>query len=356
MTTKPTGESVTYKTAGVDIDAKYAAVQGAAADIKSTHTAAVLGNLGGFGSLFRLHSAGKYHDPVLVASTDGVGTKLAVAVLANRHDTVGQCIVNHCVNDILVMGARPLFFLDYIAVGKMEPRVVHSILSGMTKACRENGCALVGGETAEMPGLYKSGDYDLAGFIVGIVEKDKIQDGSTVRPGDICIGLPSTGLHTNGYSLARKIFFDLLKLQIDDRPPELGGATISDSLLAVHRSYLNAMTPLLEQNLVRAMCHITGGGFQDNIPRVLPAGTSVVIDRNTWTPPPLFRFLVEKGRVPADDAFRTLNMGIGMVVIVRQGDISKVLSILCDLGEAPVEIGRVIESDRAEGDRSVRLN
>lgn len=351
MTTKPTDESVTYKTAGVDIDAKYAAVHGAIADIKSTHTPGVLGNIGGFGSLFRLLSAGKYNDPVLVASTDGVGTKLAVAVLANRHDSIGQCIVNHCVNDILVMGAKPLFFLDYIAVGKMEPRVVHSIISGMAKACRENGCALVGGETAEMPGLYKTGDYDLAGFIVGIVEKDKIQDGSTVRAGDICIGLPSTGLHTNGYSLARKIFFDLLKLKIDDCPPELGGKSIADSLLAVHRSYLNAMTPLLEQNLVRAMCHITGGGFQDNIPRVLPAGVSVSIDRSAWTPPPLFQFLVEKGRVPVDDAFRTLNMGIGMVVIAAETDISKTLSILRDLGEAPVTIGRVVE-----GDRTVRLN
>jgi phosphoribosylformylglycinamidine cyclo-ligase len=346
MTTQPGGEPITYKKAGVDIDAKYSAVLGALPEIRSTHQAAVLGGIGGFGSLFHLKAAGDFRDPVLVASTDGVGTKLAVAVMADRHDTVGQCIVNHCVNDILVMGARPLFFLDYVAVGKMDPAMVQKIIAGMAKACRENGCALVGGETAEMPGLYKIGDYDIAGFIVGVVEKEAILDGSTVRPGDVCLGLPSTGLHTNGYTLARRIFFDALKLKIDDRPKELGGPSVGEALLAVHRSYLAAISPLLQRNLVRAMAHITGGGFMDNIPRVLPKNVSVELRKSAWTPPPLFRFLVEKGRVPEDDAYRALNMGIGMVIIVRAADLNEVQSALRSLGEHPVEIGRVVEGDR----------
>ncbi|MBI3820987.1 MAG: phosphoribosylformylglycinamidine cyclo-ligase [Planctomycetes bacterium] len=345
MTQSSTPDGMTYKKAGVDIDAKYAAVKGAVGAIQSTHTPGVLASIGGFGSLFHLASAGKFKDPVLVASTDGVGTKLAVAVMAQKHDTIGQCIVNHCVNDILVMGARPLFFLDYISVGKMEPPMVKSIIEGMAKACRETGCALVGGETAEMPGLYKPGDYDLAGFIVGVVERDRVLDGTRVAPGDRALGLRSSGLHTNGYSLARKICFEQLKLGIHDRPAELGGPTIGEALLAVHRPYLNLVSPLLEAGLVSSMSHITGGGFGDNIPRVLAKGTSVVIDRSAWTPPPLFQFLVKHGNVPPDDAYRSLNMGIGMVLFVRPANAPRVTELLNRAGEDVFDIGRVVEGD-----------
>lgn len=339
-------QAITYKQAGVDIDAKYAAVKGAVGAIQSTHTAGVMNNIGGFGSLFRLAAAGNYKDPVLVASTDGVGTKLSVAVLAGRHDTVGQCIVNHCVNDILVMGARPLFFLDYISVGKMVPSMVQSMIEGMAKACREVGCALVGGETAEMPGLYQPGDYDIAGFIVGIVEKDRVLDSTRTRPGDRALGLRSSGLHTNGYSLARKICFEHLKLNINDKPKELGGQSIGDALLAVHRPYLNLLMPLLDAGLIQAMSHITGGGFQDNIPRVLAPGTSVRLRKSAWPTPPIFKFLVENGRVPENDAFRTWNMGIGMVLFVREGDVAAVKSALAAAGEEVFDLGEVIEGDR----------
>lgn len=345
MTSSGSSQPITYKQAGVDIDAKYAAVKGAVGAIQSTHTPGVMASIGGFGSLFRLAAAGNYKDPVLVASTDGVGTKLAVAVQANRHDTIGQCIVNHCVNDILVMGAKPLFFLDYISVGKMVPAMVHSIIEGMAKACRESGCALVGGETAEMPGLYRPGDYDLAGFIVGIVERERILDRGRVQPGDRILGLRSSGLHTNGYSLARKICFDSLGLSVDSKPAELGGTTIGDALLAVHRCYLPILTPLLEAGVIQAMSHITGGGFRDNIPRVLTPGTSVRLRANSWPVPPLFKFLVEKGQVPFDDAYRTFNMGIGMVVMVRPADLDRAKTLLASAGEEIFEIGEVVAGD-----------
>jgi len=339
-------KAITYRNAGVDIDAKYAAVRGAKAAIDSTRTPGVLQGIGSFGSLFRLADAGKFRDPVLVASTDGVGTKLAVAGMAGRHDTVGQDIVNHCVNDILVMGARPLFFLDYVAMGRMDGAVVKSVIEGLAKACRENGCALVGGETAEMPDLYKAGDYDLEGTIVGVVEHDSIVDGSSVKPGDRLLGLRSSGLHTNGYTLARRILFDRAKLAVDAKPTELGGTTVADALLAVHRSYLRPIRLLLEARLVRALCHVTGGGFADNLPRVLPAGTAVRLVRSSWTPPLLFRFLVEKGRVPVDDAYRTWNMGIGMIVAVRAAEAARAAELLREQGEDPVVIGEVIAGDR----------
>lgn len=339
-------EPITYKQSGVDIDAKYAAVAGAMGDIQATHTPAVLGGIGNFGSLFRLAAAGNYKDPVLVSSTDGVGTKLAVAVAANRHDTVGQCIVNHCINDILVMGAKPLFFLDYISVGKMDRGMVKELIAGMSFACREAGCALVGGETAEMPGLYRPGDYDLAGFIVGVVEKDRILDGSRIRPGDLILGLRSSGLHTNGYTLARKICFDVLKLGVHDRPEGLAGSSVGEALLAVHRPYLKPLWPLIESGVVHGLSHITGGGFQDNIPRVLRPGVAVELRRSSWTPPPIFQFLLRHGAVPTDDAYRALNMGIGMTVFVGNGESDAAMAALSASGEEPVVIGRVIEGSR----------
>jgi phosphoribosylformylglycinamidine cyclo-ligase len=343
---QPAREGMTYAKAGVEIDAKYAAVKGAIPAIEATRTPAVLGGVGGFGSLFHLAAAGTFRDPVLVGSTDGVGTKVNVAIEAGIHDTVGQCLVNHCVNDILVMGARPLFFLDYVAVGKMDPAMVTSIIRGVAKACQANGCALVGGETAEMRGLYKVGDYDLAGFIVGVVEKDRILDGSRIAPGDKVLGLRSSGLHTNGYTLARKICFDMLGLRLDSRPPELGGVNLRDALLAIHRPYLRVLAPLLDAGLVTGLSHITGGGFLDNLPRVLPAGTAVELSRRSWEPPPLFRFLVEKGNVPVDDAYRTFNMGIGMVVIVEAARAKEATARLQEAGEDVVDLGRVVRGNR----------
>lgn len=346
MTESRPAQGLTYRSAGVDIDAKYAAVKGALPAIEKTRTPAVLGGIGGFGSLFHLAASGAHRDPVLVASTDGVGTKLAVAIQANQHGTVGQCLVNHCVNDILVMGARPLFFLDYVAIGRMDPAVVTSLIGGIAQACQQNGCALVGGETAEMRDLYDPGDYDLAGFIVGVVERNRVLDGSRVKVGDRVLALPSTGLHTNGYTLARKILFEHLRLRIDSRPPALGGATVGEALLAVHRSYLGALWPLLEEGRVHALSHITGGGFRDNIPRVLPQGVAVRLDRGAWTPPPLFRFLVEEGKVPNDDAYRTFNMGVGMVMVVDAGDSDRLSESLRERGETVFAIGEVVAGNR----------
>ncbi len=336
-----TSDGLTYRKAGVDIDAKYSAVRGALDAIRSTQTPGVLAGIGGFGSLFRLAAAGSFRDPVLVGSTDGVGTKLSVAVKAGRHDTVGQCLVNHCVNDILVMGARPLFFLDYVSVGKMDPPLVHALIGGIAKACRENGCALVGGETAEMPDIYGPHDYDLAGFIVGVVEREDVLDGSRVQPGDRVLGLRSSGLHTNGYTLARRICFDRLGLGIDDRPAELEGASVGEALLAVHRSYLRVLEPLLDAKLVHALTHVTGGGFRDNVPRVLPPGCAVRLDAGAWTAPPIFRFLVEKGRIPQDDAFRTFNMGLGMLVIVGSREFETAVAMLRERGEEAIPVGEV---------------
>src|SRR5512135_2366342 len=277
-----TKKPLTYADAGVDIDAKMSAVARAKEAIRSTFTRGVVGDVGGFGGLFRPDFTGM-SDPLLVASTDGVGTKVKVAIAAGIHRTVGQDLVNHCVNDILVQGARPLFFLDYYATGKMRPEVVGEVLEGLALACRENGCALLGGETAEMPGMYAEGDYDLAGTIVGAVDRPKLLDGSKVQEGDLLIGLPSSGLHTNGYTLARKIFFEDMGLTPQSIVPELGGASVASALLAVHRSYLSCVLPLVESLLLSAMAHITGGGFPDNLPRVLPPGLDVVIHPESWS-------------------------------------------------------------------------
>ena len=330
---------LTYADAGVDIDAKMGALSRAKDAIRSTFTKGVVGDVGGFGGLFRPDFSGM-SDPLLVASADGVGTKLKVAIAAGIHGTVGQDLVNHCVNDILVQGASPLFFLDYIATGKMRPEIVGEILEGLAKACRENGCALLGGETAEMPGMYAEGDYDLAGTIVGVVDRPKLLDGSRVSEGDLLIGLPSSGLHTNGYSLARKIFFEMLGYEPSSPVPELG-VTAGEALLAIHRSYLGPVLGLVEDGLLSAMAHITGGGFPDNIPRVLPRNLDAVVHPEAWSWPPLFTLLRDAGRVPPGEMLRVFNCGIGLVLIVPPARGLEVKTRLDASGEDWKQIGRV---------------
>jgi phosphoribosylformylglycinamidine cyclo-ligase len=282
----------------------------------------------------------RYREPVLVASTDGVGTKIQVALAAGVHDTVGYDLVAHCVNDILVQGAVPLFFLDYIALGTMDPERVEAIVSGFSRACSEFGCPLIGGETAEMPGTYAPGDYDLAGFIVGVVERERALTGSAVRAGDVLIGLPSAGLHTNGYTLARKVLFESAGYSVSTSLPELG-TTVGAALLAPHRSYLAALEPLLERGKIRALSHITGGGFPGNIPRVLPAGLAARVRRGSWEIPSLFRLIQASGQVSDDEMFRTFNMGVGMVVVVSPADLHEVEHSLERRGETSFVIGNV---------------
>jgi len=303
-----------YKASGVDIDAGNEAVRRIRGLARSTFTPNVLSDIGSFGGLFRF-STGSFQDPVLVSSADGVGTKLRVAFKADKHDTVGEDLVNHCVNDILVQGAEPLFFLDYFGTGRLSPAVAESVVTGMARACRANHCALLGGETAEMPGFYADGEYDIAGFIVGVVERSRLITGAAITPGDALVGVPSTGLHTNGYSLARRIAFDHLKLEVDSFVPELS-CTIGEALLEPHRSYLSLVRPLLATGVIRGMAHITGGGITENLPRILPEGTYARIRISSWTVPPVFTWLQDKGRVPDDDMRRTFNMGIGLIMAV----------------------------------------
>jgi phosphoribosylformylglycinamidine cyclo-ligase len=333
-----------YAAAGVDIDAKASALSRARAAIRSTFTPGVLGDIGGFGGLFQPDFSG-YREPVLVASADGVGTKLKVAIEVGRHDTCGGDLVNHCVNDILVQGARPLFFLDYLATGKVDPGVVEKVIDGIARACRENGTALLGGETAEMPGFYAAGEYDLAGTIVGVVEKERILDGSRIAAGDVALGLPSAGLHTNGYSLARKVFFDEMQRKPGDRLGELSG-TIADALLAPHLSYLTALEKPLAEDLVHGMAHLTGGGFYDNIPRVLPGNVDVVIRAGSWPVLPVFEVIEREGRVSFEEMHRVFNMGIGMVVFVSAADLPRVAANWTGAGQKWYAIGNVKAGSR----------
>ncbi len=312
-----------YAAAGVDIDEMTRAIDAIRTMVKQTSTPPVLSTIGSFGGLFKSPGG----DQVLVASTDGVGTKLKVAAMAERHDTVGQDLVNHCINDILVQGAVPLFFLDYLGTAKLSAAVFKNVIGGLCKACRANGCALLGGETAEMPGLYPEGEYDLVGTLVGCAPRRRIITGEAIRPGDVVVGLPSTGLHTNGYSLARKIIFETAGLRIHDTFPGTR-KTVADVLLAIHRSYLKPIVALMRTVRIRGMAHITGGGLYDNIPRILPEGCRAVIDCAAWPVPRLFSFLQEQGRVAQREMFRVFNMGIGYVVIVRPSDIDKTLSLL----------------------------
>ena len=335
-----------YKSSGVDIDAGNETIRRIQRLAQATFTPGVLSDIGSFGGLFRLDTTA-WKEPVLVSSADGVGTKLKVAFMANRHRTIGADLVNHCVNDILVQGATPLFFLDYLATGRLSPDVAEQIVEGLARACKENGCALLGGETAEMPGFYSEGEYDVAGFIVGAVDRAKIVDGRSIAPGDVLIGLPSNGLHTNGYSLARKIVFDELKLTVDSHLPDLG-ETVGEALLRTHRSYLPVIKPLLAGGLIKGMAHITGGGITDNLPRVLPPGASARVTRSSWRVPAIFRWLGESGRVPEYDLRRALNMGIGMILVVSERDVDAVRQGLLDAGEAnSVVMGDIVKGEPA---------
>jgi phosphoribosylformylglycinamidine cyclo-ligase len=334
-----------YRQSGVDIDAGNETVRRIKSLARATFTPGVLSDIGSFGGLFRL-DRDRFQDPVLVSSADGVGTKLKVAFLTGRHDTVGADLVNHCVNDILVQGAEPLFFLDYFATGRLSPEVAEQVVAGAARGCRDNGCALIGGETAEMPEFYADGEYDLAGFIVGVVERTKIVDGRTIVPGDVLIGLPSAGLHTNGYSLARRVLFGAARLKVDTFVSELG-ATVGDALLAPHRSYLSAVRPLLERGYLKAMAHITGGGLTENLPRILPTGCAAELDRRAWSVPPLFQFLQRHGAIARDEMFRTFNMGVGMVLACRAHDAERVINTLARTGEQnAVRLGFVVSGDQ----------
>jgi phosphoribosylformylglycinamidine cyclo-ligase len=333
-----------YRQAGVDIDAGQEVVRRIRTLARGTHTPGVLSEIGAFGGLFHMGAAAM-NDPVLVASADGVGTKLRVAFMAGVHDTIGRDLVNHCVNDILVQGAQPLFFLDYLATGRLDPNVAVRIVEGLAAACRENGCALLGGETAEMPGFYADGEYDVAGFIVGAVPRDRIIDGRDIGPGDVLIGLPSSGLHTNGYSLARRIVFDVAQLEIDAHVPALG-TTVGAALLAPHRSYLSSVRPLLGDGVIKGMAHITGGGITDNLPRVLPEGTEAVVQRATWEVPPIFRWLSELGRVADEEMLRAFNMGIGLVIVCAAADAEAVLERLRVAGEGGATVIGVVRPGR----------
>ncbi len=321
MTT--TKKKSAYAQAGVDIDEMMQGLDAIKKMVKGTDTPGVLSSIGSFGGLFK--SPGR--DQVLVASTDGVGTKLNVAMKAGRHHTVGQDLVNHCTNDILVQGATPLFFLDYLGTSNLSAAMFKDVISGLCKACRENGCALLGGETAEMPGLYPKGEYDLVGTIIGTVDRRKLITGASIRPGDMIIGLPSTGLHTNGYSLARKVIFKTAGLGINDTFPGTKN-TVADVLLAVHRSYLKPVTALMAEIQIQGMAHITGGGLYDNVPRVLPDQCRAMIDSTSWTVPAHFRFIEEKGKVDRKEMYRVFNMGIGYVIVVRPAALDQALSIL----------------------------
>jgi len=326
--------SLDYRSAGVDIEAGESLVDAIKPFVKATRTSGVMSEIGLFGGFFDARFPGYTH-PVLVASTDGVGTKLMVAVMADLHDTVGQCLVNHCVNDILACGARPQFFLDYFATGRLDVRVAGDVIKGMAKACAENDCALLGGETAEMPAMYTDGDYDVAGTIVGVVEKANILNGEKVRIGDVLIGLPSTGLHTNGFSLARTALFP--KYGIHDDVPSLG-TTVAKALLAVHRSYLKPLIPLVEDGSVNALSHITGGGIVGNTSRVLKKGLALDIDWNAWSVPPIFSLIQETG-IADDEMRKVFNMGVGMIAIVAADRADDVLSRLA--AESPFIVGRI---------------
>jgi phosphoribosylformylglycinamidine cyclo-ligase len=330
-----------YKNAGVDIDAGNELVRRIKGLAKSTATRGVVSDLGSFGGLFHLGARG-FLDPVLVSSADGVGTKLRLAFLTGIHDTIGVDLVNHCVNDILVQGAEPLFFFDYLATGRLDPDVAVRIVEGLARACRDNGCALLGGETAEMPGFYADGEYDVAGFIVGAAERARIIVGRDIAPGDVLIGIPSSGLHTNGYSLARSIVFDRLHLSVHDRVAALG-TTVGEALLVPHRSYLPLIKPLLDGGPpIKGMAHITGGGITDNLPRVLPAGSEARVRLDAWNIPAVFRWLQDAGAVPLSGMLRTFNMGIGLILVVSSADAEAVLGELAAAGESgAVRIGEI---------------
>ncbi len=328
-----------YSDAGVDISRAGLVKRRIAALARRTFTPGVLAEIGSFGALYRLDRK-RWREPVLVSSADGVGTKLKIAQMTGAHAGAGEDIVNHCVNDILVQGATPLFFLDYVAMGRLEPRVVEQVVSGMSRACRAAGCALIGGETAEMPGCYAPGEYDLAGFIVGVVERSKILDGRAVRSGDVLLGLPSSGLHTNGYSLARKLVFDAEGLKPSSYVPEIG-QKIGPALLVPHRCYAPALRKIVASGWVSAMAHITGGGIPGNLPRVLPRNVRAVVELGAWPVPPIFRFLARLAKTSRDELLKTFNMGVGMILVVPLKNLTRVESKLKRRREKFFRIGRI---------------
>jgi phosphoribosylformylglycinamidine cyclo-ligase len=338
--TKP----ISYADAGVDIDAAARATDRIKQLARQTFNARTLSEIGSFGGMFD-GAFPKLSQPVLVASADGVGTKLKIAFLAGIHNTIGRDLVSHCVNDILVQGARPLFFLDYIATGKLLPDVVASIVEGIAQGSRENGCVLLGGETAEMPDFYAVGEYDVAGFIVGVVDKEKVIDGKQISAGDILLGLPSFGLHTNGYSLARKLFFEVAGYDVNTHVDELG-MTVGEALLQPHASYLKSLDGLLDSGMIKGLAHITGGGLTDNIPRILPERTAVEIKKASWPILPDFQILQQIGNVAETEMYRTFNMGVGMVIVTSRSDADAVKSHLKQRDEQVFEIGRVVEGQR----------
>ena len=335
----------TYAAAGVDIAAGDSAKERIKALARTTQTRGVLGGLGGFGGLFQL-DVRRFPDPVLVSSADGVGTKLKLAFALDDHSTVGADLVNHCVNDIAVQGATPLFFLDYLAAGRLAPAVIEQVVSGIARACRENGCALIGGETAQMPGFYADGEYDLAGTIVGVVPRAKLVTGEGIRPGDVLLGLPSTGLHTNGYSLARKLFFEVAGYGVKDRVPALK-AKAGAALMATHRSYLKPMQALAKAGAVAGMAHITGGGITENLPRILPKGVGAVVRHGSWPVLPVFQHLQKLGAVAEEEMFRTFNMGIGLICVVPAAKRQRAEAVLTKLNERFFVIGEAVEGDVA---------
>jgi phosphoribosylformylglycinamidine cyclo-ligase len=337
----------TYRDAGVDINEADRAVALIKRHAAKTLTSGVLTSIGSFGAGFSLKG---WRDPVLVSSADGVGTKLKIAFATARHDTVGEDLVNHCVNDIAVQGATPLFFLDYFAVGRLDAEVCGSVVSGIARGCKRNGCALIGGETAEMPGMYAPGEYDLAGFIVGAVERKRMLTGAEIEAGDVLLGLPSLGLHTNGYSLARKLLFEIAGHKLDTRLRELSG-TLADELLKIHRSYLAPIQALHKAKYLKGAAHITGGGLTVNVPRVLPRGLAAQIDRTSWPDQPIFELLRRIGDIPEEDYRRTFNLGVGMVVVVAEKKIGFVSQVLRKMREPFYEIGQVVKQPSARGPR-----
>ncbi len=336
----PPAPKSAYAAAGVDIDAQEKGLAQVKKLAKSTFTPGVLTEIGSFGGLFRPDLQGM-KEPVLVASADGVGTKLVVAKMAGDYSSVGRDLVNHCVNDILVQGAEPLFFMDYLGAGVLEPEKMVELVSGVADGCRENGCALLGGETAEMPGFYQPGDYELVGFIVGIVDRPQVLDGSKVKAGDVLVGLPSSGLHTNGYSLARKVVFEKAGLGIADKAPWDKKRTVGQSLLAPHLSYLKSIRPLLGNPALHGMAHVTGGGITDNLPRILLSDTHALIRLGSWPVPELFHFLQETGEIDLEEMLRVFNLGVGMILAVDPAGLSEVLSLLRSVGQKSYLIGTV---------------
>ncbi|MFZ5595405.1 MAG: phosphoribosylformylglycinamidine cyclo-ligase [Bacillota bacterium] len=333
---------LTYASAGVDIDAGNRAVELMKASVRSTFRPGVLTDIGGFGGLFALDSK-RFREPVLVSGTDGVGTKLRVAMMMDRHDTIGIDVVAMCANDIIVQGAEPLFFLDYLAVGRLVPEKVASIVAGVAEGCKRAGCALIGGETAEMPGFYGEDEYDIAGFVVGVVERSRIIDGSSICPGDVLVGIKSSGIHSNGFSLARKALFEVAGYSVESRVEELG-RTVGEELLEPTCIYARQVLPLLGRYEIKGMAHITGGGLTENIPRILPDGTAALIDTGSWEVPPVFRLIQRIGNIEEKEMLKTFNMGIGLVIVVRPDQAGALSGEIRNLGAESLIVGEIISS------------